>query len=110
MVVGASVSENKEVFSSAEIRSRMRDLRKSEIRQILREGTFTVPKWPGASTYFLDFVGDEFRHQSWALMSGKVGITVLVTYDSKKDAKRAEALVAENIFRGAVISAAKPAE
>jgi hypothetical protein len=110
MVVGVSVSENKEVLSATEIRSRLRELIKSDIRQIAREGTFTTSKWPGAATYFVDYEGKDFRHQNWALMSGKVGISVFVTYDSKKDAKRAEALVAKNIFGGAVISPAKPAE
>ncbi|MEA3063713.1 MAG: hypothetical protein QOJ27_141, partial [Sphingomonadales bacterium] len=37
-------------------------------------------------------------------------IMVTTTYLNRKGAKRAEALVAENIFGGAVISAAKPAE
>jgi hypothetical protein len=110
MVVGLSVAENEEEFPSAEIRSRLHGSGILDIRQILREGTFTTPKWPGASTYFMDFVGSEFRHQNWHLMSGKVGITVQVTYDSKKDANRAQALVAKEIFGGAVVSAAKPAE
>jgi hypothetical protein len=110
MVVGVSVAENEEELPSAEIRSRLRESMKSDIRQILREGTFTTPKWPGASTYFVDYVGSKFRHQNWTLMSGKVGLSAHVTYDSKKDAKRAEALVAENIFGGAVVSAAKRAE
>ncbi|HEX8224820.1 MAG TPA: hypothetical protein VF605_13460 [Allosphingosinicella sp.] len=112
MVVGVSVSENKEVLSPAEIRTRLRGSRnqKSDVRQILREGTFTAPKWPGAATYFVDYEGNEFRHQNWALMSGKVGISVLVTYHSKKDAKPVEGLVAKNIFGGAVISVSKPTE
>ncbi len=110
MVVGVSVAENEKELPSAEIRRRLRESQNSEIRQILREGTFTTPKWPGASTYFVDYIGSKFRHQSWHLMSGKVGISALVTYDSKKDAKRADALVAKDIFGGAVISAGKPAE
>jgi hypothetical protein len=110
MVVGVSVSENSEVFSSAEIRTRVHGSGKLRARQILREGTFATPKWPGASTHFIEYVGSEFSHQDWHLMSGKLGITVMVTYDSKKDGRRAEALVARNILGGAVVSAGKPVE
>jgi hypothetical protein len=80
------------------------------MRRVVREGAFTTPKWPDAPTFFGEYVTDKGFTQSWTLATGKEAMTVLTIYANKKDAKRAEAMVAENIFGAAVISASKPAE
>jgi hypothetical protein len=80
------------------------------LRQVVREGAFTSPKWPAAPTFFGEYVTDKGFTGSWTLATGKAGMTVVTISANKKDARRVEALVAKDIFGGAVISAAKPAE
>ncbi|HEX8127234.1 MAG TPA: hypothetical protein VF548_16785 [Allosphingosinicella sp.] len=112
VIVGVTVAEEGGVYSPAEMRSLSRKMvaGKSRLRQIIREGTFSAPKWPGAPAFFGDYQARKDFHQNWLLLTGQRTIIVLTTYDKKTDAKWAEALVAREIFGGAVIGADKPAE
>lgn len=111
IIVGVTVTEKALSSVPAELLSLVRKMagQTTETRQTAREGTFTTPKWAGAATFFGDYVTGENVEQYWLAMTGKVAITVTISCE-KKDARRAEALVADKIFGGAVISAAKPAE
>ncbi len=79
----------------------------SGLRQIVREGTFTTPKWPAATTFFGEYVAGSGRKQSWTVIDGDVRLSVMVTYFKAKDGPRVQAEVAEKIFGGAVITAGK---
>lgn len=79
----------------------------SGLREIVREGTFTTPKWPNASTFFGEYVAGSGRKQSWTLIDGDDRINVMVTYYKAKDGPRLQAEVAEKIFGGAVVTAGK---
>jgi len=109
VVVGVMVDKKDGVFPLEQMRSfaRKSTSSRSGIRKIIREGSFATPRWPGAATFFGDYETSEFSHQHWVVMTGKHVITVLATYDKKKDAKWSEALVADKIFGGAVIAAGK---
>ncbi|HEU0099877.1 MAG TPA: hypothetical protein VFQ67_14025 [Allosphingosinicella sp.] len=103
---GVIVAGNDDVDPPEKIREFVRDtFHESGIREVVREGTFTTARWPGAATFFGEYVTGAGFKQSWTVMTGKEHVTVLTTYFNRKDAKRVEALVAENIFGGAVISA-----
>lgn len=79
----------------------------SGLREIVREGTFTTPKWPNAITFFGEYVAGSGRKQSWTVIDGDVRVNVMVTYFKAKDGPRLEAEVSEKIFGGAVIKAGK---
>jgi hypothetical protein len=79
----------------------------SGLRQIVREGTFTTPKWPNATTFFGEYVAGSGRKQSWTVIDGDVRVNVMVTYFKAKDGPRMESEVAQKIFGGAVIAAGK---
>ena len=79
----------------------------SGLREIVREGTFTTPKWPNATTFFGEYVAGSGRKQSWTLIDGDDRVSVMVTYFKAKDGPRMEAEVADKIFGGAVITAGK---
>jgi hypothetical protein len=82
----------------------------SGLRTIVREGTFTTPKWPGARTFFGEYVTGSGFKQSWTVETDEVRVSAIATYFRKKDAERVQAEVAEKIFGGAVVEAAQPAE
>jgi hypothetical protein len=79
----------------------------SGLREVVREGTFTTPKWPNATTFFGEYVAGSGRKQSWTVISGEDRINVMVTYYKAKDGPRLEAEVAQKIFGGAVVTAGK---
>ena len=79
----------------------------SGLREIVREGTFTTPKWPNATTFFGEYVAGSGRKQSWTVIDGDDRVSVMVTYFKAKDGPRMEAEVSEKIFGGAVITAGK---
>ena len=79
----------------------------SGLREIVREGTFTTPKWPSATTFFGEYVAGSGRRQSWTVIDGEDRVSVMVTYFKAKDGPRLEAEVSEKIFGGAVIAASK---
>jgi hypothetical protein len=109
--VGVTVIPINEAVPPTDMRSVVRGMfQKPGIRKTLREGTFTTPKWLGSATFFGEYVTGDGYNQSWLVRTGKEHILVSTAYLNRKEAKRAEALVAENIFGGAVISAARPAE
>ena len=82
----------------------------SGLREIMREGTFAAPKWPGALTFFGEYLAGSGLKQVWSADTGSDFIAVTVTYFDRKDSARIETAVAEKIFGGAVVTAAKPAE
>ncbi len=79
----------------------------SGLREIVREGTFTTPKWPNATTFFGEYVAGSGRKQSWTVIDGDDRINVMVTYHKAKDGPRLQAEVAQKIFGGAIVTAAK---
>jgi hypothetical protein len=111
IIVGVLLGDEGEVFPPSQMRSIARSVAgKGAIRKIIREGTFTSARWPGAPTFFGDYQTAEFFHQTWMATTGKRTLMVIVTYDKKKDVPRLEAVVGDGIFGGAVISAGKPTE
>jgi hypothetical protein len=82
----------------------------SGLRRVIREGSFTTPKWPGANSFFGEYeTGTGFK-QSWTLETGRERISVIATYFRKGDSQRVRAEVADKIFGGAVVTASKPTE
>jgi hypothetical protein len=79
----------------------------SGLREIVREGTFTTPRWPNAKTFFGEYVAGSGRKQSWTVIDGEDRISVMVTYHKAKDGPRLQAEVADKIFGGAVVDAGK---
>jgi hypothetical protein len=79
----------------------------SGLREIVREGTFTTPKWPNATTFFGEYVAGSGRKQSWTVINGEDRINVMVTYYKAGDGPRLEAEVAQKVFGGAVVTAGK---
>jgi hypothetical protein len=110
-MIGILLVDSDKAVALGEMGSTVRNRhRKAGGFRIIREGTFQVPKWPGARTFFGEYeTGGDFN-QTWVMSTGRQNVLVTVTYLKKKDAKLAEAEVAEKIFGGAVISAGKPAE
>lgn len=79
----------------------------SGLREVVREGTFTTPKWPNATTFFGEYVAGSGRKQSWTVIDGQDRVSVMVTYFKAKDGPRMEAEVVEKIFGGALVTAGK---
>jgi len=80
------------------------------LNRILREGSFTTPKWPSARTFFGEYATGNGFKQSWTVETGSERIGVITTYYDKADAPRVQAEVADKIFGGAVVTASKPEE
>lgn len=111
MIVAVAVVEKEGFVSPEELRGRALEMVKDfGMRQVIREGRFATPRWPVAPTYFGEYVTDKGFTQSWNLVTGKEAMNVTTVFAKRKDAGRAEALVAGKILGGAVISASKPAE
>jgi hypothetical protein len=110
-MIGIMIVDSDKAVAMDEMAGSVRDRhRKNGLRRIMREGTFTTSKWPGAKTFFGEYETGKDFNQTWMMSTGRQNVLVTITYLKKKDAARAEAEVAEKIFGGAVISASKPAE
>ncbi|HEX8241620.1 MAG TPA: hypothetical protein VF574_17930 [Allosphingosinicella sp.] len=111
IVVALTVMEKEGFVSPEQLRGLAVEMVKDfGLRQVLREGAFTTPMWSSAPTFFGEYATDKGFTQSWSLVTGKEGMNVTAVFANGKDARRVEALVAEKIFRGAVVSAGKPAD
>ncbi|MET1110940.1 MAG: hypothetical protein ABWX67_05360 [Allosphingosinicella sp.] len=77
----------------------------SGLRKILREATFTTPKWPSAETFYGEYQTGSGYKQTWTVIDGQDRFNVIVTYFKPKDADRLRAEVSEKIFGGAIIAA-----
>ncbi len=108
---GVIATKNDKIDPQAVMGSDAREaFHESGIRRVLREGTFTAPRFPGAKTFFGEYhTGTGFK-QSWTVMTGRERVSVIATFFDKKDQQRIQAEVAEKVFGGAVVSADKPAE
>ncbi|MEA3064305.1 MAG: hypothetical protein QOJ27_744, partial [Sphingomonadales bacterium] len=79
--VGVMVAEINDSAPAADMRSVVHgSLEKSGIRKILREGTFTTSKWPGAATFFGEYVTPDAFNQSWMVTTAREHIMVTTTY------------------------------
>ncbi len=110
-MVGILIVNSDKAVALDEMAVSLRDrYRKAGGFRILREGTFTARRWPGARTFFGEYeTGGDFN-QTWVMSTGRQNVLVTITYLTKKDGGPAEAEVAEKIFGGAAISADKPVE
>ncbi len=98
-----------ETTSERKLRSFARGrFQKQGLHRIFREGSFTTPKWPAARTFFGEYATGNGFKQSWTAETGRERIAVVATYYDKADAPRVQAEVADKIFGGAVVTAAKP--
>ncbi len=77
---------------------------------IVRHGTFSSPKFPGASTFFAEHIADDFFKQTWIMTTGRQNIMVTITAPDTASARQAQAEVAQKVFEGAVISAVAKGE
>ena len=80
------------------------------LNRILREGSFTTPKWPAARTFFGEYATANGFKQSWTVETGSERIGVIATYYDKADSQRLQGEVGDKIFGGAVITASRPTE
>jgi len=99
-------TRNSEPAESGNLAEQVRgSFHESGLRKIVREGTFSTPKWPNATTFFGEYVAGSGRKQNWTLIDGDVRVSVMVTFFNAKDAARLQAEVADKVFGGAVVSA-----
>jgi hypothetical protein len=110
-MVGVIAARSTDTSSLDMLRTNARGaFHESGLRRIIREGSFTTPKWPGARTFFGEYqTGSGFK-QSWSVETGTARIGVVATYFDSKDSDRVQAEVSDKIFGGAVITASKPTE
>ena len=100
-----------DMTSERKLRSNTRGLfQRNGLHRVIREGSFTTPKWPGATTFFGEYATGNGFKQSWTAETGRERIGVVTTYYAKEDAPRVQAEVADKIFGGAVVTASKPKE
>src|SRR5687768_11812130 len=71
-MVGVIATRSTGLSTPDEIRSGAREaFHESGIREVIREGSFTTPKWPGARTFFGEYrTGMGFK-QSWTVETGR---------------------------------------
>lgn len=81
----------------------------SGLREIVREGNFQAPRWPGALTFFGEYVAGSGRKQVWSLQAVTDSVTVTATYFDPRDSARIEAAI-RDVLGGAVLTASKPTE
>ncbi|HEX8241622.1 MAG TPA: hypothetical protein VF574_17940 [Allosphingosinicella sp.] len=79
----------------------------SGLRKIVREASFTTPKWPSAQTFYGEYETGAGLKQTWTVIDGQDRFNVIVTYFNRKDADRLRAEISEKIFGGATIGAAR---
>jgi hypothetical protein len=77
--------------------------RRAGIRQVLREGSFTSPHWPGATTFFGEYETESGTKQTWIVEADGSRLSLIATIHSDADRQRAEAEVARTVFGGARI-------
>ena len=81
---------------------------KGELRSTLREGSFSTPLFPEATTYFAEYSTSRGHRQVWQLDTEGRRLTVSAFSFSGKLPKSVEAQIAEKIFGGATLTVAKP--
>jgi hypothetical protein len=110
-MTGVIATRGTELSSPEQLRTDTRGaFHESPFLQVIREGTISTPKWPSAHTFFGEYRTNMGFKQSWTVQTGTERIGVIVTFFKKKDSARVQAEVAEKIFGGATVTAAKPAE
>lgn len=79
------------------------------IRQVLREGSFTVPDKPGAKTFFGEYNTNMGLKQYWMFDHGGIRANLIVTIFRVADRDRMRDEVAARVFGGATIADGPPA-